>query len=287
MSDIHGRFSDLMKMLEVISFSDADELYILGDIIDRGPESAEILIWAVNDAPANIHFLAGNHEDLMLGIARRDPIGLSMSPEHPWAYNGGFQTAESIVEKTTAAWRQDKMLPWLESLLPYQCIEVGGKPFMLVHAGFEPSALPGSPDGTFELFTTEFNLDPSANQGSYNLGAFGIQRAQDMLWARDRWLCWEGTPPMDVVFGHTYIGPRQLINMEVAGTLSVLGGGGNRIAHIGARRHCIDCGGSYSTSHFDWPVAIACLRLDDMAEFYIDFDRTPPQVSDPYADFFD
>ena len=286
MSDIHGRFADLKAMLSVISFSEADDLYILGDIIDRGPETAGILMWAVDEAPANIHFLAGNHEDLMLGVARRDPDELSMSPNHPWAYNGGYETSESLLAMSSPEWRRYAMLPWLERLLPYKEIDVGGRPFMLVHAGFEPANFPGSPEGTFELFTTEFNLDPSANQNAYDLGAFGVQRAQDMLWARDRWLCWTGMPPMDVIFGHTYIGPRQLVNMEAAGTLNMLSGGGNRIAHIGERRHCIDCGGSYSYSHFEWPVSIACLRLDDMAEFYLDFERTPPG-GDPYGDFFD
>ena len=41
MSDIHGQFDALMKMLEKIQFSDEDELYILGDVIDRGPKSME------------------------------------------------------------------------------------------------------------------------------------------------------------------------------------------------------------------------------------------------------
>lgn len=34
MSDIHGCYDEFIKMLELISFSDKDELYILGDVID-------------------------------------------------------------------------------------------------------------------------------------------------------------------------------------------------------------------------------------------------------------
>ena len=37
MSDLHGQYNAFLKMLELINFTDEDELYILGDIIDRGP----------------------------------------------------------------------------------------------------------------------------------------------------------------------------------------------------------------------------------------------------------
>ena len=35
MSDIHGKYDKFIKMLELIEFSENDELYILGDIFDR------------------------------------------------------------------------------------------------------------------------------------------------------------------------------------------------------------------------------------------------------------
>ncbi|MDD6083438.1 MAG: metallophosphoesterase, partial [Oscillospiraceae bacterium] len=44
MSDIHGMYEKYLKMLDVIKFSDDDVLYILGDIIDRGPEPIEIIL---------------------------------------------------------------------------------------------------------------------------------------------------------------------------------------------------------------------------------------------------
>lgn len=42
-SDIHGCFNEFQDMLKLINFQKEDELYILGDIIDRGPQSAEML----------------------------------------------------------------------------------------------------------------------------------------------------------------------------------------------------------------------------------------------------
>ena len=63
MSDIHGQFDSFMKMLDLIVFSDEDELYIVGDVIDRGPKSVECIKWIMEQD--NVLTLMGNHE-LML-----------------------------------------------------------------------------------------------------------------------------------------------------------------------------------------------------------------------------
>lgn len=42
MSDLHGMYSSYLKMLRKIHFCDADMLYILGDVIDRGPQPIQI-----------------------------------------------------------------------------------------------------------------------------------------------------------------------------------------------------------------------------------------------------
>ena len=39
-SDVHGMGHLLDQMLEKIAFSEADRLYVLGDLIDRGPDPA-------------------------------------------------------------------------------------------------------------------------------------------------------------------------------------------------------------------------------------------------------
>ncbi|HHH49561.1 MAG TPA: serine/threonine protein phosphatase, partial [Saprospiraceae bacterium] len=39
LSDIHGNHKTFLKLLEKIQLTTADELYILGDLIDRGPDS--------------------------------------------------------------------------------------------------------------------------------------------------------------------------------------------------------------------------------------------------------
>ena len=41
-SDIHGCYNEYMELLQKINFSDTDELYVLGDAIDRGPEPIRV-----------------------------------------------------------------------------------------------------------------------------------------------------------------------------------------------------------------------------------------------------
>jgi len=43
MTDIHGEYDKLMKMLDKIKFSSADNLLILGDNVDRGPKNMAVL----------------------------------------------------------------------------------------------------------------------------------------------------------------------------------------------------------------------------------------------------
>lgn len=63
MSDIHGQYPLYKQMLEKIQFSNNDTLYILGDMIDRGPESDKLLLDIINRP--NVICLVGNHELMM------------------------------------------------------------------------------------------------------------------------------------------------------------------------------------------------------------------------------
>lgn len=64
MSDIHGCYDEFMKMIDLIQLKENDALYILGDVIDRGNGSLQILDYIMSHK--NIKMLLGNHEDLLL-----------------------------------------------------------------------------------------------------------------------------------------------------------------------------------------------------------------------------
>lgn len=58
--DIHGYFSRLQAALDWAKFDPTvDRLFSVGDLVDRGPESAEVLDWL---AKPWVHAVSGNHE---------------------------------------------------------------------------------------------------------------------------------------------------------------------------------------------------------------------------------
>ena len=66
MSDIHGCYNEYKQLLEKIQFSEADEMYVLGDVVDRGPEPMKILFDMMYRP--NVYPILGNHEYMAIKI---------------------------------------------------------------------------------------------------------------------------------------------------------------------------------------------------------------------------
>ena len=98
-SDLHGQYQAFMAGLERIGFGENDELYLIGDAIDRGPEGIKIL-QMIMDAP-NMDLLLGNHEFMMLNAVAPDG-SVDDTPgkdAYLWLYsNGGEVTFEHYKE---------------------------------------------------------------------------------------------------------------------------------------------------------------------------------------------
>ena len=67
-SDLHGHYNIFMKLLEAIKFSERDEMYILGDIIDKGDKSLALIDFIRKQR--NMKCLLGNHENDFLRMYR-------------------------------------------------------------------------------------------------------------------------------------------------------------------------------------------------------------------------
>ncbi|MEO0031159.1 MAG: hypothetical protein RIS94_917 [Pseudomonadota bacterium] len=77
--DIHGRLDLLCEMIELIEADDEARgpaqttVILLGDLVDRGPDSAGVIATARDWARRRtVRFLAGNHEEMFLGSFERE-----------------------------------------------------------------------------------------------------------------------------------------------------------------------------------------------------------------------
>ena len=59
-SDIHGEYDKFVELLDRIGLKKTDTLYILGDILDRGPRPVSV-IEKLMEMP-NVIPIVGNHE---------------------------------------------------------------------------------------------------------------------------------------------------------------------------------------------------------------------------------
>ena len=63
-SDIHGEYELFIRLLEEIHLKETDTLYVLGDILDKGPHPIQIIL-KLMEMP-NVICLTGNHELMAL-----------------------------------------------------------------------------------------------------------------------------------------------------------------------------------------------------------------------------
>lgn len=141
MSDLHGCYDKYLKILEKINFNDNDTLYILGDIVDRGPDGIKILMDIYNRK--NVVALRGNHDFLALQLLKilsnsslfdilssRQEDGF-VEKYRSWIFDGGKPTYESFVALPQE--EQKKILSYMNSFLIYDEVTVNGKTFFLSH----------------------------------------------------------------------------------------------------------------------------------------------------------
>ena len=128
-SDIHGCRKSFEALLDKIAFAQSDELYLLGDYIDRGPDSKGVIdfIWRLQESDYQVYCLKGNHEELML-TAFEDDEDYKMNH---WLMNGGVPTIQSFVTEDGKPDIPDAYFKFAESLEYYFEVDE----FILVHAG--------------------------------------------------------------------------------------------------------------------------------------------------------
>jgi serine/threonine protein phosphatase 1 len=92
-SDIHGEIKLFERLLADVNYnSSQDQLILLGDYVDRGPNSRKVLEKVIELKSDGAFVLKGNHEDMMIKA-------LTTDEEYSWKNwinrNGGRKTLES------------------------------------------------------------------------------------------------------------------------------------------------------------------------------------------------
>jgi serine/threonine protein phosphatase 1 len=122
--DVHGHYDALKALLDKIALNREDELYFLGDLIDRGPQSADVVDFVYQN---NYPCLLGNHEQMLL-----DAVGygaISSQLLQGWLYSGGYSTLVSYNHNIP-----QEHIDWMKALPTY--LDLGD--IWLVHAGVHP-----------------------------------------------------------------------------------------------------------------------------------------------------
>lgn len=134
-SDLHGYYDKYIKAIELLD--DDDELYIIGDVIDRGPNGIKILLDIM--ARDNVTLTKGNHEYLLYNdlseLAGSDTIDTKRIISESLTYGDIGQSETLKAFSRLSAKEQFAILEYIFELPLHIKLCVNSKDYILVHAG--------------------------------------------------------------------------------------------------------------------------------------------------------
>jgi serine/threonine protein phosphatase 1 len=131
-SDIHGCFETFRSLvLNHVRLTRSDKLILLGDYIDRGDKSREVIDFIIDlmDTGFDVIPLAGNHEVMLLNVFENDDL-LPL-----WLLNEGMTTLESLGVQSI----NNIETKYIDFFLKLRFWYEEGN-FLFVHAGFNDQA---------------------------------------------------------------------------------------------------------------------------------------------------
>ncbi|MBO5416674.1 MAG: metallophosphoesterase [Clostridia bacterium] len=164
-SDIHGNYEKFKEMLEKIRFKDNDVMYVLGDLVDYGEDPIGLIcdismrynvlpILGERDYNALEMLTALN---AMLEGEAPDPDALSRMAQ--WMTDGGQTTIEGF--KALDSDMREGVIDYLTDMALYEELEIGGKKYLLLHAGIADFDASVSPDEYMPEDFISTPLDPT------------------------------------------------------------------------------------------------------------------------------
>lgn len=141
-SDIHGQYDMFMELIDKIDLKQTDTLYVLGDILDRGPHPIKVLRKLMG--MPNAICMVGNHELMALECLKflmKEITDMSIEELDEemldnlvtWQYNGSKSTIDEFSELSSDE-KQD-VIDFIKEFLIYEEVTVSDRDYLLVHAG--------------------------------------------------------------------------------------------------------------------------------------------------------
>lgn len=158
--DVHGCYKTLKKLLEdKIGITKDDKLLFVGDFIDRGPSSREVLDYLIDLKwqGFNLKSVRGNHEEMMLKAFHDESF------MHAWYNNGAEETLKSfqVPEELLFDFEGIRQIPdryvQFISNMPYYIEEDG---FLICHAGLNFDAPDPFDDTQSMIWIRDFDYKP-------------------------------------------------------------------------------------------------------------------------------
>ncbi len=155
-SDIHGNYQKFKSILSQINLRESDILYVLGDLLDYGDESMELI--ADLSLRLNVYCVAGEHDFLaarmLKGFSAMLESGSAPDADFiaemtAWVQDGGQSTLDAFRE--LSADQREGIIEYLEDLFLFEEVEVDGTRYVMVHAGIADY----SPDSDLEDYQPE------------------------------------------------------------------------------------------------------------------------------------
>lgn len=237
MSDIHGQYEAYERMKEKIRFAPDDKLYIIGDVIDRGPDSMLVLLDVMTDD--RITLLIGNHEDMML----RSKLDADM--KHGWYRNGAGATERSIEKEKLTELDVKQIEEYLLACpLVIPDLNVNGNKYYLAHA----APLIGK-DSEY------LYADAAAEEIHCATWSRSFAKIDSRIFRTDIIPFFYKHKGVKLIIGHTP-SYKTTYSRKDEKEMPLVSDFANRIFDI-------DCGGAKG-------IRLACLRLEDQKKYYID-----------------
>lgn len=188
-TDIHGCDRTFGELLKKVNLTDDDQLFLLGDFINRGPRSKQVLDRVLNllEEGYNVYPLMGNHEENLLHIAAESP------DELPYL----LKPRNSTGLLNSKGYLRARFFRFLRKLPYYYKLD----DYYLVHAGFNLAAEKPFLDTHAMAWMRNFSIDKKLNGRKVLFGhtPTKISRITKNLANNSKFVC------LDNGCSHTYL----------------------------------------------------------------------------------